>query len=159
MRYLHALPAFAILLLAACEQQPATEAVTQPAEQTAAELNTLVEEYFEKVLELNPLYATAIGDYRYNDRLANTLSPEYLAQSEALDREYLERVLAIDAEALNGQDRLTYDTFRWSREMDVAGYRFPAHLQPINQFYSITNTFVQLGSGANVHPFKTVKDY
>lgn len=159
MRYLHAVLAFAILLLAACEQRPATEAVTQPPEQAAAELNTLVEEYFDKLLELNPLYATAIGDYRYNDRLANTLSPEYLAQSEALDREYLERVLAIDAEALTGQDRLTYDTFRWSREMDVAGYRFPAHLQPINQFYSITNTFVQLGSGANVHPFKTVKDY
>jgi uncharacterized protein (DUF885 family) len=32
-------------------------------------------------------------------------------------------------------------------------------LQPINQFYSTTNFFVQLGSGTSAHPFKTVKDY
>ncbi|MEQ9563411.1 MAG: DUF885 domain-containing protein, partial [Woeseiaceae bacterium] len=52
-----------------------------------------------------------------------------------------------------------YDTFRWSREMDVAGYEFPGYLQPINQFYSMPNTFVQLGSGSGVHPFNTVKNY
>lgn len=159
MRYFHAVPTFALILLASCGQPPDTAVAPRSPEQAAAELNALVEEYFDKLLELNPLYATSIGDYRYNDRLANTLGPDYLAQAEALDREYLERLLAIDPEALAGQDRLTYDTFRWSREMDVAGYRFPGHLQPINQFYSITNSFVQLGSGANVHPFKTVRDY
>jgi uncharacterized protein (DUF885 family) len=151
--------AFAFLLLGACNQQPTDEAAIPAPEQASTELSALVEEYFDRVLELNPLYATSIGDYRFNDRMANTFSPDFLQKSEALDREYLERVLAIDPAQLTGQDRLTYDTFRWSREMDVAGYRFPGHLQPINQFYSITNTFVQLGSGASVHPFKTVKDY
>jgi uncharacterized protein (DUF885 family) len=159
MTHFNAALAVTLLLLAACDRRPADEATGQTPEPAASDLNALVEEYFDRVLELNPLYATSIGDYRFNDRMANTLSPEYLQTSEALDREYLERVLAIEPEQLTGQDRLTYDTFRWSREMDVAGYRFSGYLQPINQFYSITNTFVQLGSGANVHPFKTVKDY
>jgi len=159
MTHFNAALAVTLLLLAACDRRPADEATGQTPEPAASDLNALVEEYFDRVLELNPLYATSIGDYRFNDRMANTLSPEYLQNSEALDREYLERVLAIEPEQLTGQDRLTYDTFRWSREMDVAGYRFSGYLQPINQFYSITNTFVQLGSGANVHPFKTVKDY
>lgn len=150
---------FTLLFLAACGERPADVTVVQTAEQAAAELNALVEEYFDKVLELNPLYATSIGDYRFNDRMANTISPEHIEISAALDREYLERLLAIDPALLVGQDRLTYDTFRWSREMDLAGDRFPGELQPIDQFYSVTNNFVQLGSGTSVHPFKTVKDY
>ena len=43
--------------------------------------------------------------------------------------------------------------------MDVEGERFPWHLQPINQFYSALNSFVQLGSGTSIHPFETVEHY
>jgi uncharacterized protein (DUF885 family) len=37
--------------------------------------------------------------------------------------------------------------------------QYRSHLQPINQFYSIGNSFAQLGSGTSVHPFESVKDY
>ncbi len=156
------------LVLAACGdsvEAPSADDATQSATEAnevgdaATELSSLVDEYFDRVLEMNPLYATFIGDDRYNHRLANTLSAEYRQQDEALNREYLDRVTAIDAEQLTGQDRLTYETFRYSRELDLEGTRFPDHLQPINQFYSITSTFVQLGSGSSVHPFETVDDY
>ncbi len=79
--------------------------------------------------------------------------------AEALDREFLDRLLAIDRDALGYQDGLSYDLFRINREQALEGYRFPSHLQPVNQFYSLTSFFVQLGSGASAHPFKTVKDY
>jgi uncharacterized protein (DUF885 family) len=146
-------------MMAARGDRPDKEALVATSPQVADALSAVVEEYFDRTLELNPLFATSIGDDRFDDRLANTVSPEFLRASEAMDREFLERVLAIDPEQLGEADRLTYDTFRWSREMDVAGYQFPGHLQPINQFYSMTNTFVQLGSGSSVHPFKTVKNY
>lgn len=146
-------------ILTACGGRDADDAAIPTSTEGAEELSALVEEYFDRTLEMNPLFATSIGDDRFDDRLANTISPEFLQQSEAMDREFLERVLAIDPEQLGEQDRLTYDTFRWSREMDVAGYEFPGYLQPINQFYSMPNTFVQLGSGSSVHPFKTVKNY
>src|SRR5690606_37145267 len=32
-------------------------------------------------------------------------------------------------------------------------------MQPVNQFYNIASTFVQLGSGSGAQPFKTVQDY
>jgi uncharacterized protein (DUF885 family) len=155
------LPAGVALLaiLTACGGRDADDAAIPTSTEGAEELSALVEEYFDRTLEMNPLFATSIGDDRFDDRLANTISPEFLQQSEAMDREFLERVLAIDPEQLGEQDRLTYDTFRWSREMDVAGYEFPGYLQPINQFYSMPNTFVQLGSGSSLHPFKTVKNY
>ena len=153
----------ALFLLPACSgknDNSASDASTEAvAEGATAALAALVEEYFERNLELNPIIATMIGDDRYDDRLANRLSPEYIAQSEALDNEFLERLLTIDESVLDGQDLLTYGTFRLSREMSLESKQFPGHLQPINQFFSIPNRFVQLGSGASVHPFKTVKNY
>ena len=161
----------ACLVLYGCGQEPSPERSPEPrpetgldapqqaAEEASAELSALVEEFFERELEMNPLLATSIGDDRYNGRLANDLTPEYRQQEEALNRRFLERLLAIDPEQLSGQDRITWEAFRYSRELDLEGLRYPFHLQPINQFYSITNTFVQLGSGAGIHPFETVENY
>jgi uncharacterized protein (DUF885 family) len=149
----------AAVLLTACggKDEPAVseEAVVDAGEA----LHALFNEHFERNLEMNPIEATSIGDNRYNDRLANTLSPEYRAASEAMDREFLERLLEIDREQLGNQDQLSYDIFRIARERSLEGNRFPAHLQPLNQFYSPMNSFARLGSGSSSHPFKTVKDY
>ncbi len=60
---------------------------------------------------------------------------------------------------MTGQDALTYEIFRTGRQRDIEGLRFPGHLIPLNQFYSVPNSFAQLGSGSGMHPFKTVKDY
>ncbi|NIL95149.1 MAG: DUF885 family protein [Woeseiaceae bacterium] len=54
---------------------------------SAESLQSLFDEYFERTLELNPVYASAIGDYRYNDkkvipayrRVANFVGDEYMA--------------------------------------------------------------------------------
>ena len=146
-----------VCLIAACRgnQEPAaTESVD-----AGAQMHALFDEHFERDLEMNPLNATFIGDDRYNDRLANSNSPEYMAAAQAMDEEFLQRLLEIDRGELGYQDQLSYDIFRINREQSLEGNQFPFHLQPINQFYSITNFFVQLGSGASAHPFKTVKDY
>lgn len=155
-----------LVLLGGCggpesEGERATEpAATQPGRDASVELGSLVEEFFQRELELNPLLATSIGDNRYNDRLANSLSAEYRQAYRAHNQEYLDRLLAIDPAALTSEDdRLTYATFRWDREMELESFEYPDHLQPIDQFYSIPNFFVQLGSGSSIHPFKTVDDY
>jgi len=146
----------AVCLIAACSSEE--PAATDTADAGTA-LHALFDEHFERDLELNPLSATFIGDYRYNDRMANSNSPEYMAAAQAMDEEFLQRLLEIDRLQLGYQDQLSYDIFRVNREQSLEGNQFPFHLQPINQFYSITNFFVQLGSGASAHPFKTVKDY
>jgi uncharacterized protein (DUF885 family) len=152
----------ALLLLSGCgsdEPPPATPAAPAEPLDGATALARLFDEHFERELELNPLDATAIGDYRYNDRLAITNSAEYRAAERALDEEFLARLDAVDRSGLAYQDQLSYDMFRRLREMSLEGDRYPFHLQPINQFYSITSTFVRLGSGASYHPFDTVEHY
>ncbi len=149
----------AALLLVGCGEGQRQAAQGQDAAGASLALHALFDEHFERTLEMNPTYATSIGDYRFNDRLANSYSPDYIAAAKAMDEEFLERLVAIDRNVLDYQDRLSYDLFMANREMALEGYRFPSHLQPVNQFYSLTSSFVQLGSGTGIHPFRTVKDY
>lgn len=149
----------AALLLASCggEQTPVEtriEATDEP-----AALAALFDDFFERGLELNPVRATAIGDYRYNDRIANSIGPEYREANHKMDEEFLARLLDIDREQLSRQDQLSYDMFKLNRELSIEGERFPGHLQPLNQFGSTVTFFVQLGSGQSLHPFNTVKHY
>ena len=148
-----------VFLVAGCGESKDQGAPEATEVGVAEALSLLFDDHFERNLELNPLNATFIGDYRYNDRLANSNGPEYRAASEAMDQEFLQRLLAIEREQLGEQDRLSYDIFKINRELSLESNQFPSHLQPINQFYAITNSFVQLGSGSSAHPFKTVKDY
>ena len=126
---------------------------------TSAQLAELVDEYFERHLELNPLRATRIGDDRYNDRFANNLGPEHRTATTAVNNEFLARLLELDAGELEGQDVVTYGSFKLSREMELEADQYPSYLQPISQRANFATSFVQLGGGSNLHPFKTVKDY
>jgi len=159
MRLLASATLAAVLIVAACGGPEDHAASEDTAIDASTALGALFDDYFERNLELNPLTATFIGDYRYNDRLANTFGPEYRAAATAMDDEFLRRLLEIDREQLDSQDRLSYDVFKLNREQSLEGNQFPSHLLPINQFYSLTSSFVQLGSGTSAHPFKTVKDY
>ncbi len=158
MKSLSAAMLAATFFIAACGggQQ---DAVTEGAADASTQLATLFNEHFERNLELNPMSATAIGDDRYDDRMAISMSQEYRDADQALDEEFLARLLEIDRAALNYQEQLSYDIFKIRREQSLEGNQFPFHLQPMNQFYLMTNFFVQLGSGSSLHPFKTVKNY
>ena len=159
--------AAAAVLIAACAAQPRSAgpasvvvpAATDSAAVESRKLNALFDEYFEESLQLDPLLATSIGDPRYNDRLEISIAPEWRARAERLARDYLARARQIDRGLLTGQDLLSYEIFIGARQSDIDGYRFPAHLMPLNQFYSLPNTFAQLGSGNGQQPFRTVKDY
>jgi len=133
---------------------------SQVADQDPAEsLSALFDEHFERSLELSPTRATSIGDDRYDDRYTNSIGPEHREVSRALDEEFLQRILTIDRHQLSQQDKLSYDIFKLNREISLAGRKFPWQLAPMNQFRSATSSFVNLGSGTGIHPFKTVKNY
>lgn len=159
MKYSVAAAFAALLFVAACGKSDDTTATDAAMINAGVVMHAMFDEHFERELEMNPINATFIGDYRYNDRMANTNSPEYIAAAKAMDEEFLARLLKIDREELNYQDQMSYDLFKINLEQSLESYQFPDELQPINQFYSMTNFFVQLGSGTSAHPFKTVKDY
>ncbi len=90
-------------------------------------LHLLFDRYFEEYLELNPVFATFIGDNRYNDRFANNIGPEHRNASLALEKTYLEELGKIGSKELRGQDLLRYEVFKRRREVAIEGFRFPSH--------------------------------
>ena len=156
--YISAVLAAGFLVTACGSEQVPVDSQAESAD-VATTLNKVFDEFFERELALNPLQATSIGDDRFNDRLANSIGPQYMEASRILDEEFLGRLLEIDRTQLASQDQLSYDMFKLNRQQSLEGHRFPGHLQPINQFSSMLNFFVVLGSGSSLHPFKTVKDY
>ena len=123
------------------------------------DLDRLVDAYFEELLELNPTFATQIGDYRYNDRIANSIGPKWRDDTLAMEHRYLEALRGIDADALSAPTRLTYDIFKSGRERDISTFRFPNHLLPLDQMGNAAADFAVLGSGAGAHPFAATADY
>jgi len=125
----------------------------------SAQLAQLFADNFSERLAANPTFATAIGDDRYDDRLANTYTADYRNSQRKNTRKWLQKIKAIDREQLVGQDRLSYDIFLYSLEQSIEGEQFPGELLPISQFFNPANQFAGLGSGKSIHPFKTVKNY
>jgi uncharacterized protein (DUF885 family) len=133
----------------------APAAAAQTADQ---QLNTLVEAYWDKYLELNPLQATLNGDYRFNNRLENDIAPAYIADSRALESEYLKKLGEIKVDQLSPESRITYDIFRRDRSENIEGFTYQFELLPVSQFFNKMTLFAQLSS-TGLHPFRNVKDY
>ena len=61
------------------------------------------------------------------------------------------------------RSKISYDVFKWQRELDLRGLR-PDMLaltavRPIDHFNGIHTGFAEISTGESVAPFKTVKDY
>jgi len=152
------------LALSACASVgPRPEAAAAPTQSASAELAALFEASDEADLQRNPVRALARGDMRYADRLGDFLSDEYLATERAAAQEELAALARIDRTALSPSERVSYDTFRWQREMDLRGLSEPlvstSKLLPLNHFYGLHTSFSELSSGEGIAPYKTLADY
>jgi uncharacterized protein (DUF885 family) len=142
------------------EDQPSAIAPElQAANAEAAQLYRVVETYFNEYLALNPIFATQLGDHRFDDRFGDYASASWMADSLGIEQESLERLLAIDATPLRGEDRVTYEAFKLQRELAIYGFRYPSELLALDQFSNWSNEFLQLASGQGAHPFRTAADY
>ena len=122
-------------------------------------LSQVVEDYFDQVLELNPLMGTYLGEARYANRLGAPSSLANIVASQALERAALRAARALPASAYSGQDALTLEVFLRDRAEAVESAAFPEHLLPVNQMDNLATTLALFGSGAGPQPFATVADH
>lgn len=123
------------------------------------QLRQILEDYFEEFLKLAPLFATSIGDNRYNDRLGIVISEEQRGQRRALYRNYQKRIATIPKDRLGTDDQLILAVFERTLTRNLEALQFSQHLQPVRQLSSMAVDFPVIGSGTGVHPFKSVADY
>src|SRR5664279_6300100 len=74
-------------------------------EARSQQLNALISELWEWNLQQNPVYASILGDKRYNDQMGSDSEKTNLEQ-QAKEKEFLKRFEAIDGTGLPHQDVL-----------------------------------------------------
>lgn len=120
-----------------------------------ARFDDLVAEVWEFELREDPVFATLVGDYRYDDRLPD-VSNEALARRDSLRRLFIERIDAIDRAALPRQRQITYSMTRQYLADAVAEYGFGSHQMPILADDGFHIAFAQLPTQM---PFASTGDY
>jgi uncharacterized protein (DUF885 family) len=118
------------------------------------DFHALLDEAWEWQLRENPMFASNLGDRRFNDQWSDD-SIAAIQRRQDETREFLQRAYAIDTDGLSDDDRLNHELFRRSLQDRVDRFKFNGHLIPFYQRGGVQN----LDSNTNGLRFVTVKDY
>ncbi|MEN1678849.1 MAG: DUF885 domain-containing protein [Planctomycetota bacterium] len=121
----------------------------------AEELNALIAKAWEFRMQEYPQFATRTGDHRFNDKLASVSLADAERRNQA-DQGFLDRLAAIDADALAGQDRVNYKLFERELRDGIAEYGFNDHLVAISNRSGFHISFPDL---PKLTPLATTKDF
>jgi uncharacterized protein (DUF885 family) len=125
-----------------------------------AKLAQIADRYFEDHLVLNPLEASSLtGEARFDSQLTITIAPAQMAKVRVLSRRVLAQLATLDIKKLVPADQMTYAVLKRQLEEQLAGDKFPGELMPIDQYGGLPVYLAQLGSGQDIQPLKTVKNY
>jgi uncharacterized protein (DUF885 family) len=132
-----------------------TWAEDTPVRAAGETLAELLERLWQHDLRESPLFATDVGDGRYNDQLGSVSLADSQRRHES-DRAFLKELEAIASDQLTTADRNTYDIVRRRLREDIAEYEFQTHLTPITNRSGFHVEFPELRREV---PLNTVADY
>jgi len=118
-------------------------------------LNDLLHEQWEHTLRFSPLYASFLGDKRYNDQV-DDFSQEQIDDDLEQARHFLDRFEAIDTTGFPEQETLNKRLMVRDLKMTLEGARFKPWEMPVDQFSGVHIDLPQL---VNILSFADVKDY
>ncbi|MBT1704707.1 DUF885 domain-containing protein [Chryseosolibacter indicus] len=141
------------ILFLACSQKEEKKTVTNQS------FNNLLDLYYEDYLKLNPLEATQINDFRYNDQLPIDISNTYRQSLQTFYKRYQDSLLNYDRASLPDAQQLSFDILARELSFRQELLEYPEHLMPVQQMWGMALTMPQIGSGQSFQPFKTAKHY
>jgi uncharacterized protein (DUF885 family) len=130
----------------------------KPVADRLAAQNAIFDEQYESDLRNFPERATAYGDYRYNDKLAEH-SLAAIAQRHATDEAFLARLKAIPTEGFSDQDQLSHDLLIRVLQQRIADFGLKEYEMPINQQNGIHTGLADLPLSVPLDSVKHYEDY
>jgi uncharacterized protein (DUF885 family) len=127
----------------------------KPVADRLAAQNAIFEEQYETDLRNFPERATAFGDYRYNDKLAEH-SLEAIARRHQTDEAFLARLEPIPSDGFSDQDQLSHDLLVRVLRQRIADFNLKEYEMPINQQNGVHTGLADLPLSV---PFDSVKRY
>ncbi len=130
----------------------------KPVADRLAAQNALFDEQYESDLRNFPERATAFGDYRYNDKLADR-SLAAIAQRHETDRTFLNRLQAIATTGFSDQDQLSHDLLVRVLQQRRADFDLKEYEMPINQENGVHTGLADLPLAVPLDSVKHYEDY
>ncbi|MGC2019701.1 MAG: DUF885 domain-containing protein, partial [Candidatus Sulfotelmatobacter sp.] len=127
----------------------------KPVADRLAAQNALFEESYQTDLRNFPERATAYGDYRYNDKLAE-YSLDAILQRHHTDETFLAGIEAIPSTGFSDQDQLSHDLLVRVLRQRIDDFDLKEYEMPINQQNGIHTSLADLPLSM---PFDSVKHY
>jgi uncharacterized protein (DUF885 family) len=118
-------------------------------------LNDLLAEQWEYNLRTNPLFASILGDKRWNDKIED-FSQEFIDQDLQETQKFLVRFQAIDTAGFPEQEALNKALMVRDLQMSLGRARFKSWEMPVAQN---TGIHIDLPQYVSVLSFQSVKDY
>ncbi|HEX3322598.1 MAG TPA: DUF885 family protein [Terriglobales bacterium] len=118
-------------------------------------LNDLLKEQWEYSMRTSPIYASVLGDKRYNDQLGD-YSQKAIEEDLAQTKKFLERFEAIDTTGFPEQESLNKTLMVRDLKDNLVGAKFKPWEMPVTQFGGL---HIQLPQLVSVLAFTNVKDY
>src|SRR5580658_8525325 len=146
--------AVAVCVAASLRAQKPADSV----ESRVAAQNAIFEEQYETDLRNFPERATAYGDYRYNDKLAE-YSLSAIAEHHKTDEAFLAKLAAISTAGFADQDQLSHDVMVRVLQQRVADFDLKEYEMPVNQQNGIHTSLADLPLSVPLDSVKHYEDY
>ena len=130
----------------------------KPVADRVAAQNALFEEQYESDLKNFPERATAFGDYRYNDKLAD-YSLAAIVQRNQTNKDFLNRLQAIPTTSFSDQDQLSHDLMVRVLQQRIADFDLREYEMPINQQNGIHTYLADLPLSVPLDSVRHYEDY
>jgi uncharacterized protein (DUF885 family) len=145
------------LFLASVSLFAPAQSQTSVASRVAAQ-NALFDDSWQTTLRMNPLLATAVGDYRYNDQLGDYSLAASAARHQR-DVADLAAIKAIDAGGFPEQDLTSHDLFLRQLQERVDDYDLKEFEMPLSSSGGGGGIHASLADMPLSMPFDSVKHY
>ena len=130
----------------------------KPVAERVALQNAVFDEQYESDLRNFPERATAYGDYRYNNKLAD-YSLAAIALRNKTNHDFLVRLKGIPTTGFSDQDQLSHDLMVRVLEQRIADYDLKEYEMPINQQNGIHTSLADLPLSVPLDSVEHYEDY
>lgn len=133
----------------------ASLAVVSVPQDPATDLKTLLEEIWQFELAEDPLFATSVGEHRFNDRLPSVSAADE-ARRTAQRRSFLERLESIARDQLGPVDVVSYDMMERNLRDALRSFDFRTYEMPFTADWGFHMGLARLPQSM---PMLTTQDY
>ena len=128
------------------------------ADRVAAQ-NTIFEDQYQSDLRYSPERATAFGDYRYNDKLAERSLAALADRIDQTNRDFLAKISAIPTTGMSEQDQLSHDLLIRLLELRNTNYDLKEFEMPVDQMNGVHTDLADLPLAVPLDSVKHYEDY